>query len=239
MRKRSGSTEFVWQGTNGDEVLGLFLAKHYSNAMFLPKEFLKTKLRLAVTVKGLKKLAATDNVLVMNGVDHQFPQEHVAEHVEKLNARSRKDEYCLSTIEDYIKDVQEADAPLPRLSGDLLMPITNRVHSSIASTRVYQKQENRRLEALLEKYVEPIATIGWIQQAEYPTGLINQAWKVLIQNQTHDGIGGCCTDEVHREMDQRFVDVTNMGSGCAIPMPGLSPGGLRRTGWRWWCSIMP
>lgn len=206
-----GKSEFVWQGTNGDEVLGIFLPKGYSNAMFLPKDYLKAKLRLGDMVRKLKKIAATENLLMMNGVDHQFPQAHVAEHVEKLNARSRKDEYSLSTVEAYIKDLRAADVVLPRLSGDLLMPVTNRVHSSIASTRVYQKQENRRLEALLEKYVEPLAVMGWVQQAEYPTGLINQAWKVLIQNQTHDGIGGCCTDEVHREMDQRFVDVRNMG----------------------------
>lgn len=206
-----GKSEFVWQGINGDEVLGIFLPRGYTNAMFLPKDFLKTKLRLGDTVRKLKKWAATENVLVMNGVDHQFPQAHVAEHIERLNANSRKDTYCFSTVEEYIKDVKDTDVALPRLSGDLLTPVTNRVHSSIASTRVYQKQQNRRLEALLEKYVEPIATIGWLQQAEYPTGLINQAWKILIQNQTHDGIGGCCTDEVHREMDQRFVDVKNIG----------------------------
>jgi 2-O-(6-phospho-alpha-D-mannosyl)-D-glycerate hydrolase len=206
-----GKSEIIWEGTNGDEVLGIFLPNGYTNAMFLPEDFLKAKLRLGDMVRKLKKWAATDNILIMNGVDHQFPQEHVVSHIEKLNTKSRKDSYCFSTIENYIDDIKAANAALPRLKGDLLTPIRNRVHSSIASTRVYQKQQNRRLEALLEKYVEPIATMAWLQQAEYPTGLINQAWKILIQNQTHDGMGGCCTDEVHREMDQRFVDVKNIG----------------------------
>ena len=80
----------------------------------------------------------------------------------------------------------------------------------MASTRMYQKQQNRKMEALLEKYVEPVASIGWMLKADYPAGLLRQAWKVLIQNQTHDGICGCCTDEVHREMDQRFLDVKNI-----------------------------
>ena len=82
-----GKSEFVWQGINGDEVLGIFLPKGYTNAMFLPKDFLKTKLRLGDTVRKLKKWAATENVLVMNGVDHQFPQAHVAEHIERLDSQ--------------------------------------------------------------------------------------------------------------------------------------------------------
>jgi mannosylglycerate hydrolase len=205
------ASEFIWEGTNGEQVLALYLPLGYSNAMFLPEDYLKNKLRLSDTTRKLKKWATTDNLLVMNGVDHQFPQAHIAGHVQQLNDKSKKHTYIHSTIEQYIEAINKANPSIPKLSGDLLAPTRNRVHSSIASTRIYQKQQNRRMEALLEKYVEPIATLAWALDAEYPTQLINQAWKILIQNQTHDGICGCCTDEVHREMDQRFVDVRNMG----------------------------
>lgn len=204
-------SEFTWEGTNGDEVLGIYLPEGYSNAMHLPEDYSKARIRLACMIRKMRKWSSTKNILILNGVDHQFPQEYLAGHINKLNTKNKRTTYIFSTLEEYIKDIIKSNPMLPRLKGDLLAPTRNRVHSSIASTRIYQKQKNRRMEALLEKYVEPIAAIGWLLNAEYPTGLINQAWKLLIQNQTHDGICGCCTDEVHCEMDQRFVDVKNIG----------------------------
>ena len=53
--------------------------------------------------------------------------------------------------------------------------------------------------------------MGWLFNANYPDVLVNQAWKLLMQNQTHDGICGCCTDEVHKEIDQRYADVIAIG----------------------------
>lgn len=204
-------SEFIWEGVNGDEVLAVYLPEGYSNAMHLPVDYSKAKIRLACILHKLRKWSSTKNILIMNGVDHQFPQSHLSGHIDRLNKKYKRSSFTFSTLEKFIQDIVRVNPTLPRLKGDLLAPIRNRVHSSIASTRIYQKQKNRRMEALLEKYVEPIATIGWLLNAEYPGGLINHAWKYLIQNQTHDGLAGCCTDEVHQEMDQRFVDVKNIG----------------------------
>ena len=205
-------SEFIWEGINGDQVLGIYLPLGYSNAMFLPKSLTTSNIRLKETVRRLEKWATTGNILLMNGVDHQFPQEHIPALIDFLNAKNKKATFIQSTIAQYIADVRAEAPDLQILKGDLLSPNRNRVHSSIASTRIYQKQENRRLEGLLEKYVEPVTTLAWLRGAEYPSGLIRQAWKILLQNQTHDGLCGCCTDAVHREMDQRFIDVDDIGS---------------------------
>ena len=205
-------SEFIWEGVNGDRVLGIYLPMGYSNAMFLPKSLPVSNIRLRETIRRLGKWATTGQILLMNGVDHQFPQEHIPALIRFLNEKNKKFTFIHSTIERYIHDVRAEAPELETLKGDLLSPNRNRVHSSIASTRIYQKQENRRLEALLEKYVEPISTLAWLQGADYPAGLIRQAWKTMIQNQTHDGLCGCCTDAVHREMDQRFIDVAEIGN---------------------------
>ena len=205
------TSEFIWQGLNEDQVLTHYLHQGYSNAMFLPEGLGKARARLSLIMRGLRKRAATGNVLLMNGVDHQFPQAFIPELVRNLNKRSRKNTYLLSTLEAYLGGVQLANPELPTLAGELLAPVKQRVHSSIASTRIYQKQKNRHLQTLLEKYTEQAAAFAWLFEADYPAGQLNHAWKVLLQNQTHDGIGGCCTDEVHREMDGRFVDIRQMG----------------------------
>ncbi|NMC46064.1 MAG: hypothetical protein GYA52_04460 [Chloroflexi bacterium] len=199
------SSEFTWEGINGEQVLAVFLPHGYSNALFMPEEFGKFSLRLSVAIRQLKKWVSTDNYLIMNGVDHQFPQAFMGEFIERLNAAHKNELYLHSTLQDYITDVRKSRSEFVHYQGELTSPVSQRVHTSIASTRIYQKQANRQVEALLEHYTEPAATTAWLFGADYPQGLIRQAWKYLIQNQTHDGIGGCCTDEVHREMDQRFV----------------------------------
>lgn len=205
------SSEFIWEAVNGDRVFTVYLPHGYSNAMFMPENFGKFKLRLNLAVRQLKKWVSTENYLVMNGVDHQFPQSHISGFITKLNQTHKRDRYLHSTLENYIHDVKQSRKDFRRLRGELTCPVAHRVHTSIASTRIYQKQNNRRMEALLENYVEPVAAIAWMCGADYPQGLIERAWKYLIQNQTHDGICGCCTDEVHREMDQRFTNIRIIG----------------------------
>lgn len=204
--------EFTWEGINGDRVLAISLPNGYSNAMFLPEDNAKGKLRIRQAVLAMKKWTASDHILLMNGVDHQFPQAFVPDLIESLNRSSKKERYVHSTLEEYMHAVKESTDNLPLQQGEMISPCKHRVHTSIASTRIYQKQKNRQMEAMLEKYVEPVTSLAWLLGADYPHGLIRQAWKTLLQNQTHDGIGGCCTDEVHREMDQRFIDIENIGS---------------------------
>ncbi|MEJ2413115.1 MAG: glycoside hydrolase family 38 C-terminal domain-containing protein [Anaerolineales bacterium] len=204
-------TEFRWKGTNGDQVLAVFLPEGYSSGMFLPENYRGFRQRILCMIRKMRKWASTDQILILNGVDHQFPQAQIPAYVERFNQDSKRFSLQLSSLDDYLDAVRAENPDLPTLSGSLRVPARNRVHPSIASTRIYQKKRNREMESLLENYVEPISTINWIKGAEYPAGLIDQAWKILIQNQTHDGICGCCLDEVHREMDQRFLAVEQIG----------------------------
>lgn len=200
------ASEFIWEANNGDEVFAVYLPYGYSNAMFMPEDYGAFKLRMKLLIQQLKKWVSTENFLAMNGVDHQFPQAHIADFIERFNKSQKQYQYLHSTLQTYIDDVKQSKGDFQRVKGELISPAAHRVHTSIASTRIYQKRKNREMETLLEKYVEPIAALAWMYHADYPHGLIERAWKYLIQNQTHDGICGCCLDEVHKEMDQRFAN---------------------------------
>ena len=195
------STEFNWKGLNGDEVIGIYLIKGYSNAMFLSKDNNINIIRLKKLESELGNFTVADSILVMNGVDHAFPQPQVASLCDK------KSGWRLDSLESYINDIKSIKTDFATLDGELITPRHHRVHTSIASTRINQKAENRKLSTSIERVLEPLCTIATLFGAEYPQGLINEAWKLLISNQTHDGICGCCIDEVHREMDQRFTQV--------------------------------
>ena len=195
------STEFIWRGLNGEKILGVYLLKGYSNAMFLSGNPDIDIARLNELESEIAPYTKADSILVMNGVDHAFAQATSADFCNGETSRR------LGTLEGWLDDFRRLDGELPVLSGDLLTPRNHRVHSSIASTRINQKAENRRLSILLERVLEPLCSASSLLGSEYPRGLILEAWKALISNQTHDGICGCCTDEVHREMDQRFTEV--------------------------------
>ena len=92
------STEFNWTGVNGDTVLAVYLPHGYSNGMFLPTDYRMDKFRLRCMILKMKKWSSTKNTLIMNGVDHQFPQEQISNHVERLNASSKKTRYLISTL---------------------------------------------------------------------------------------------------------------------------------------------
>ena len=73
------------------------------------------------------------------------------------------------------------------------------------SARVYLKQANARVQTLLEKRAEPLATFAWMLGAPYPAEELRYAWKTLLQNHPHDSICGCSIDPVHEENMTRFA----------------------------------
>ena len=200
--------EFIWCGLNGDRVFASALVEGYSNGMFLPKSNLSVDIRMKKIIHDLKKTGNKRNLLVLNGVDHQFAQPQIPKYI---NSKS-KDKYIHSTLEKYLEDAKNEKANTSEIKGEMISPVTNRVHTSIASSRMYQKTKNRKMQTLLENCAEPICTLSWIFGADYPSEIINSAWKKMFMNQAHDSICGCCTDEVHREIDQRFADVKNIGN---------------------------
>ena len=73
------------------------------------------------------------------------------------------------------------------------------------SARVYIKQANARVQTLLEKRAEPLATFAWMLGAPYRPSELAYAWKTLLQNHPHDSICGCSIDAVHEENMTRFA----------------------------------
>lgn len=201
------STEFVWEGINGDRVLATAFVTGYSNGMFLPEYDEMLAKRLEIAEKKLNEIGNKDHVLVMDGVDHQLMKPYVGDFLASDHPINNRTEH--TTLEAYFEAVRNYMQEPVIIHGELVTPVTNRVHTSIASSRIYQKTENRRLEAELTRVLEPIASIAYVMGANYPKANIDSAWKEMFKNHAHDSIAGCATDEVHREIDQRFVDVAN------------------------------
>src|SRR5260370_36486173 len=69
---------------------------------------------------------------------------------------------------------------------------------------MWTKKRNGAGEELLTRWVEPLNAWTWALEGRYPAGLIETAWRLLLQNQPHDSICGTSIDQVHREMVIRY-----------------------------------
>ncbi len=191
-------TEFWWQGPDGSRLWVHRFAEEYGNAPRLDDEA-----RLVRMTGRLAALGTTPVVLWMHGNDHRAPQRDLLSRLEALSGalgiRLR-----LGTLADYRTRVQAHEPRLEQVEGELRESKHAFLLSNVLSTRVYLKQANDRVLALLERFAEPISSLAWALGEAYPKGFLNTAWRLVLQNHAHDSICGCSLDEVHREVETRF-----------------------------------
>lgn len=157
----------------------------------------------------------------MNGVDHMEAQPTTPEIIRLANRKLADVEVRHSSFEEFIAAVEAGSpADLQTVRGELRSsPVVEEsgavVLPNILSSRIYQKMANARCETLLERWAEPMACAAAWTGAQYPDDLIRLGWMYLLKNHPHDSIGGCSTDEVHRQMDARFEWAAEVAS-CVI-----------------------
>ncbi len=198
-------SEFAWQGDDGTRVLGIYLAHSYGNGMDLPMQEDKLFERLDREAKALSRYARTNRLLIMNGVDHQEPQEGLPQSLEKIRKRLKRD-YEIMSLEKHVRGVQSRIA-MKRLKvhrGEFRSHERAQLLPGVLSTRVNLKQRSDQLEIDLPGKAEPLCSLAHASGASYPASYLNLAWRELLRNHPHDSICGCSVDAVHREMETRF-----------------------------------
>lgn len=204
----SSFSELVWEGPDGSQVLGILFANWYSNGNEVPVELDEARRFWERKLGDARQYAATDQLLFMNGCDHQPLQTDLPGAIRMAEKLHPEVNFVHSNFPDYIRAVEAslAGRSLSTVKGELRSQRTDGWGTLVntASARVYLKQLNQRGQAMLEKVAEPLAVIAGLHGGEYPHHLLDYAWKTLLQNHPHDSICGCSVDEVHREMVTRF-----------------------------------
>ncbi|WP_042198839.1 alpha-mannosidase [Paenibacillus camerounensis] len=213
----SSFSELVWEGADGSKVLGILFANWYSNGNEIPAGAEESRAFWERKLADARQYAATDQLLFMNGCDHQPLQLDLPEAIRTAAQLYPDISFVHSNFPDYIQAVQDslAGRSLSSVKGELRSQRTDGWGTLVntASARVYLKQLNQRGQALLEKVAEPLAATAKLHGGEYPQHLLTYAWKTLLQNHPHDSICGCSVDEVHREMVTRFDKSRHMAEG--------------------------
>jgi len=247
-------SEMIWRAPDGSEVIGILFANWYNNGMEIPVEENQARQYWTQKLKDVERFASTSQLLLMNGCDHQPVQTDLAAAVETANKLLPEYEFRVSSFETYIDAVEKTlNKPLTVIEGELRSQRTDGWGTLVntASARVYIKQANAIGQTLLEKIAEPAAAIASQLGCAYPGGLLDYAWKTLMQNHPHDSICGCSVDEVHAEMMTRFAksrhvaealihdslnfiagqaDTSAFSDGSSVPFVVMNFAGLTRSG---------
>ncbi|UCF61701.1 MAG: hypothetical protein JSV37_03175, partial [Anaerolineaceae bacterium] len=180
--------------------------------------------------QSLAPHSAISHLLLLNGTDHHEPQPEVPSLIAIASPPDTK--LIISNFPAYIasslEEINTQNINLPTVYGELRDPKRHHLLPGILSSRVWIKQRNHTCETLLERWTEPFS--AWADQIQHddvdrtlwtgllttprirdPEGLINHAWKLLLQCHPHDSICGCSVDQVHEEMRDRFDQVEQIG----------------------------
>jgi len=228
---RVKKTEFIWQSPDGSSVLTLYLPMGYGFAWPLPADAQELKDRLDRIRQALGPLARTPYLAVMNGNDHAPPQPELPALLETANSLTSEGRVIhgslpqlLESIETYVREKRVA---LQRYQGEMRSSRRAHLLPGAISARMWVKQRNQECEDLLVDWLEPLTTwagllrrrlgkrwqeppLPWGPFTGYPTAwssissLVDEAWKQLLLNQSHDPLYGSGVDEVYGDVTQRF-----------------------------------
>jgi alpha-mannosidase len=197
-------TAFRWEAPDGSSVLAEYLAFGYSIGWGFAHQ--RDAEGIALALRGALDLirpfaARTDRVLVAVGSDHAIPQAELPPLLDEASATSGV-RAGFGSIASFL----DAPAPegLPAWRGELRSGARAHLLPNVYSARVHQKVERARIEALVERYAEPLAASA--PGVAWPAEELDRIWRLLLWNGAHDSVCGCSVDRVARDVDARYAE---------------------------------
>jgi alpha-mannosidase len=222
-------TEFIWESPDGSSVLVVHMPAGYGVAAPFPREEDAFLEKIELIREILQPRARTRTLYVPWGSDHVPPQRELSHLIRAANARLPDAEIVHGSLPQLFDEVeaQTNGTRLPRRRGEFRSGQRAHLLPGVLSARMWIKQRTFDCEQLLTRWAEPLTLwsellrdrLGeaWREpppstgpaspfpdEALSEAGLIDRAWRLLLENQPHDSICGCSVDQTHDEMRPRF-----------------------------------
>jgi hypothetical protein len=150
---------------------------------------------------------ASERMLITVGSDHSGPDATLPERLAIAEEHLPGMTVRIGSLPDHL-DAQPPDG-LPSWRGELRSSARAHLLPNVYSARAHQKCERGRVEALVERYAEPLAAL--VPGFDWPAEELNRAWTLLLWNGAHDSACGCSHDQVARDVDARFAEARAIG----------------------------
>jgi alpha-mannosidase len=198
---------FVWESPDGSQVRTEYLVFGYGLGWHInyaeDAEDLSKQLENAIGL--LRPLTDRDRLLVTVGGDHQLAQARLSPLLEEVREAGGP-HARLGSLEGYLDG--DASGGLPAWRGELRSAARAHLLPNVYSNRVNQKRRRAQVEALVERYAEPLAAL--VPGFEWPAAELERAWRLLLWNGAHDSVCGCSVDQVARDVDARYAEAESI-----------------------------
>lgn len=198
-------TDYHWRGDDGSVVFATQIPFGYYIGGNIPED--KIQSEQFWQKECLEKAggrSATRHIYFPNGFDQAPIRTNLPELIRQRNETDPNNEYVISCIEDYIKDVKSENPQLEEVNGELVIAKHMRIHKSIFSSRSDLKVMNTQIQNYVTNVLEPLLTISYHLGNDYPHGALEELWKLLFENAAHDSIGSCISDTANEDVYMRY-----------------------------------
>lgn len=198
-------TDYNWRGDDGSVVFttqipfGYYIGGNIPEAPEENDEFWQKE-----CLEKAGGRSATRHIYFPNGFDQAPVRTNLPQLVQERNEKDPENEYVISCIEDYIKDVKSENPELEEVQGELVIAKHMRIHKSIFSSRSDLKVMNTQIQNYVTNVMEPLLTISYNLGNEYPHEAVAEIWKLLFENAAHDSIGSCISDTANEDVYVRY-----------------------------------
>jgi mannosylglycerate hydrolase len=207
-----GSTAFWWEAPDGSRVRAEHLALGYTNALRLPDDP-RGLVSRATDLEATLAARRVGGMLLMNGGDHEPPREWLGRVVAAANGLpGSRYRFEITGLQPFLEG-QPVDG-LPSWPGELRASGPSTVTMGVTSNRADVRLAAAAAERAVERRAEPLSAL-LLPPAEYPTRLLDLAWRRLLDNAAHDSACATSADEVVDQVLVRFAEARQLGEGLA------------------------
>lgn len=197
-------TDYMWRGDDGSEVFATQIPFGYYIGGNIPEDQEESKQFWEEVCLRKAGTGATNQIYFPQGFDQCPIRHNLPDLIEQRNQADKENEYVISCMEDYIRDVKAQNPTLEVVSGELLNAKHMRIHRSIFSSRSDLKQLNTQVQNYVTNTMEPILALSSYLGNPYPKEAVKDVWKLLFENAAHDSVGSCISDSANEDVYLRY-----------------------------------
>lgn len=197
-------TDFNWRGDDGSVVFATQIPFGYYIGGNIPEGEGKEEFWQKECFEKAGGRSSTRHIYFPNGFDQAPIRKNLPDIIKERNEKDPDNEYVISCIEDYIKDVKSENPKLEEVQGELVIAKHMRIHKSIFSSRSDLKVMNTQVQNYVVNILEPLLTMSYQLGNDYPHEAVKEIWKLLFENAAHDSIGSCISDTANQDVLIRY-----------------------------------
>ncbi|MDI6100389.1 glycoside hydrolase family 38 C-terminal domain-containing protein [Actinoplanes sp. NEAU-A12] len=200
-------SEFEWISPSGRGLLTAYMANHYVAGWDVErKETLEEALAEAYhQYRELRKVAATRNVMLPVGHDHNIPSRWCTEIHREWARRYVWPRFTMGLPRDFFAAVLAESPRLSPQTRDM-----NPVYTGKDVSYIDTKQAQRAIETIVLD-AERLGTLAALLGTGYPADALDKAWRLLAYGAHHDAVTGTESDQVYLDLLAGWREAYELG----------------------------